>query len=191
MKTKAILSVMAGAAVLMLLGGCKEKKQANDETIIAIDYTPPVVTGPISMDSLTESRSVVWMNRGYTVSITRVPMPTLPMVSNDYGQKYVDNRVTVVVRRPDGSEFYNEVFTKSSFSTLLDADYKKNGLLAGIRFVKAEGQRLEFAVSIAHALLIDSEEMVLKLTVDSQKNLKIDYDDQYDIVPGDDDDVEA
>lgn len=190
MKTKAILSVMAGAAVLMLLGGCKEKKQANDETIIAIDYTPPVITAPISMDSLTESRSVVWMNRGYTVSTTRVPMPTLPMVSNDYGQKYVDNRVTVVVRRPDGSEFYNEVFTKSSFSTLLDADYKKNGLLAGIRFVKAEGQRLEFAVSIAHALLIDSEEMVLKLTVDSQKNLKIDYDDQYDIVPGDDD-VEA
>ena len=46
-------------------------------------------------------------------------------------------------------------------------------------------------MSIAHALLIDSEEMVLKLTVDSQKNLKIDYDDQYDIVPGDDDDVEA
>lgn len=184
MKTKAILSVMTCAVALMLLGGCKEKKQASDETIMAIDYTPPVITDPISMDSLTESRSVVWMNRGYTLSITRVPMPSLPMVSNDYGQKYVDNRVTIMVRRPDGSEFYNEVFTKSSFSTLLDADYKKNGLLAGIRFVKADGQRLEFAVSIAHVLLIDSEEMVLKLTIDSQKNLKMDYDDQYDIVPG-------
>jgi len=184
MKTKAILSVMTCAVALMLLGGCKEKKQASDETIMAIDYTPPVITDPISMDSLTESRSVVWMNRGYTLSITRVPMPSLPMVSNDYGQKYVDNRVTIMVRRPDGSEFYNEVFTKASFNPLLDADYKKNGLLAGIHFVKADGQRLEFAVSIAHVLLIDSEEMVLKLTIDSQKNLKMDYDDQYDIVPG-------
>lgn len=183
MKEKGLLSIVLCVVATMLLGSCKGKQQEREEVIMAIDYTPPVITDPVCMDSITDSQQVAWMGSAYSVTVKRVPMESLPMVSNDYGQKYVDNSVTIVIRRPDGSEFYNQTFTKSAFNALLDADYRKNGLLANIRFEKTDGQCMEFSVSMAHVQLLDSEEMPLKLIIDSQKNIKLDYDDSYDIVP--------
>jgi len=182
MKKITLLTMSIGLMSVLLLIACGGKKNADNETIMAIDYTPPVITDPIAMDSVTDSRTVVWMNGGYRVTVQRVPLKSLPMVSNDYGQKYVDNRVSITIRRPDGSEFFSQAFTKSAFNAFLDADYRENGLLADIHFDKAVGEQLEFTVSVAHALLIDSEEMLLKLIIDNKKNVKVDFDDNYDIV---------
>lgn len=182
-KTTLWISMLCLVAAV-LISACGGKKNTDNGKIMAIEYTPPVIVDPISMDSVKTSQRVNWINGSYTVTIKRVPMPSLPMVVNDYGQKYVDNRVTIEIRRPDGSEFFNESFTKSAFSSLLDNDYRKNGLLADIQLEKANGRQLEFTVMMAHVLLLDGEEMPVKLIIDSQKNYKVDYDDSFDIVPG-------
>ena len=65
------------------------------------------------------------------------------MVSDETGQKFVDNVIALVVSREDGSVFYRHQFTKKDFNSYLDDDYRKTGILEGLVYDKVEGDWLE------------------------------------------------
>lgn len=174
-------------ASLCLLTGCKEKKQT--EEIIAPKIETPKPQGPISMQPYSNTIPVEWLGKDYKVEVGRAACDSLPIVKDETGQKFVDNRITLRVLRADGSVAISKTFTKTTFSNYLTANYRQSGILAGFVFNKVEGQQLSFAASVC--LPQTDEYIPLEVKVDNFGNVKIERDSQMDtngsgIADGDD-----
>ena len=160
-------------AAALLLGACGGKKSSGGD-IITTDYETPKLQEPISMNVVQESREVQWAGgRSYHLQIYRLPADSLPKVSDERGQKYVDNQVKISITRPDGSTFFDHTFTKASFAGWLDSDYRVNGLLEDIRLFRADDDELLFTAAVNHPAASDDEAVVLRLTVDRQGGISI------------------
>lgn len=169
---------IAIVALTALIGvaGCKEKKQTQD--IIAPKMETPKPQAPIRMQAYSDSRNVQWLGKTYTVEWSRTASDSLPLVKDEAGQKFVDNLAAVTVRRADGTVAISKTFTKAAFDAYLTPGFRKSGLLAGLVFIEADDQHLEFAVSVG---LPQSDEYIpLELKIDNFGNVKIERDSDLD-----------
>ena len=164
--------------VIGLVGifGCKEKKPSED--IITVREEIPAPSGPVRMQSFNNQRVIQWLGKEYHVEITRTADDSLRMVTDETGQKYVDNRVSLIIRRADGSVAIQKKFLKSVFEAYIDQEYKKGGVLEGLVFDKVNGQHLEFAASIS--LPQTDEYIPLNVKIDNFGNVTIERDSQMD-----------
>ena len=164
-------------AALALLAGCKEKKQTED--IIAPRKTEVVRPAePSRMQPYSRTWPVKWLGKDYQVVVNRVPNDSLPIVKDEAGDKFVDNSITLEVRRADGSVAINKTFTKASFDAYLDANYRKSGILEGLVFDEVDGLWLEFAASVS--LPLTDEYIPLEVKIDNYGNVKIERDSEMD-----------
>ena len=169
------LTLLAG---LMLLAGCKEKKQTQDIIV------PPQVaehvepSEPVRMQPYSKTWAVQWLGKAYQVTVNRVSNDSLPIVKDEMGQEFYDNSITLEVRRADGSVAISKTFTKASFADYLDNSYRKEGILEGLVFNEVDGQCLEFAASVN--LPQTDEYIPLEVKVDNFGNVKIDRDSDMD-----------
>ena len=139
--------VMVVAALgLVLLASCGEKKKSED--IIAQRVIKVKPKAPVKMQEYNDERDVEWIGKSYHVAVHRQPADSLPMVKDETGQKFVDNVFSVAVSRQDGSVFFKRTFTKDYFLQNITEEYRKNGILEGIVFDKADGDWLVFAGSV-------------------------------------------
>ena len=111
------------------MAGCGKKKQAEDIIVPKVEVTKP--QGPIRMQEYKQTKDINWLGRPYQVEVLRVPDDSLRMVKDEYGQQFVDNRITLRILRSDGSTFFNRSFTKAAFENYLDDDYRRTGILEG------------------------------------------------------------
>ena len=179
--TKHQLTVLCLTALVMLTG-CKEKKQPVD--IIAEKVETPQPSGPVRMQTYQDQSEVQWLGKAYKIEISRVPDDSLAMVSDESGQKFVDNRISLVVRRSDGSVAISKTFLKRTFETYLDQNYKRGGILEGFVFDKVDGNFLDFAASVC--LPQTDEYIPLAVKIDNYGNLSIKRDTEMDTNGGGD-----
>lgn len=177
--------LLIAASAFVVLSSCKEKKPS--EEIIVTKYVVKAPEAPIKMSVDKRENQVEWMGKPYTVVVERMPSDSLPMVKDEDGQLYVDNRVSLKVIRGDGSVFCTKTFTKASFASYLDDDYRATGILGSFWFTEADDQELEFAVCVNHPQS-DDEFIPLKLTLDRQGGISIKRDSDLDINGGSNDD---
>ena len=163
-------------ACLLTLAGCKEKKQTQDIIAPRIEVAKP--SGPIRMQPYNDQRDVKWLGKTYKVEINRTPSDSLPMVKDETGQKFVDNRLSLVVRRSDGSVAIQKSFTKATFEGYIDAGYRKAGILEGLVFDEVDDQQLKFAASVC--LPQTDEYIPLNVQIDNFGNVRIARDSQMD-----------
>ena len=178
--------IMALTAVLAL-AGCKEKKQTQDIIAPRVEEAKPA--GPIRMQPYNDQREIQWLGKIYKVEISRTPSDSLPKVKDETGQQFVDNRISLVVRRTDGSVAISKTFTKANFDAYIDARYRKEGILEGLVFDDVDEQDLEFAASVC--LPQTDEYIPLEVTINNYGNVKIERDSQMDTNgdTNDDDDI--
>lgn len=120
--------------------------------------------------------------------IHRVADDSLAMVEDENGQKFVDNRITLTIKRSDGTVFFKKVFTKSNFNSYLDNDYRKTGILEGLVFDKVEGSAVKFAASVSHPQT--DEYIPLVVTISKSGGVSISLDNQLDTSAEEDEDSE-
>ena len=173
MSNKTMLTLLAA---LTLLAGCKEKKQSED--IIAPKVVETKPSGPIKMQTYSDTRDVAWLGKQYKVEVKRTPDESLPLVKDETGQQFVDNTIRVVVRRADGSVAIEKTCTKASFDVYVDANYRKMGILEGLVFDEVDGNTLEFAASVS--LPQTDEYIPLEVKIDNFGNVKIERDSELD-----------
>ena len=176
--------IFVAAFGLTVLSACKEKKPQEEVITVRQEVFKP--QAPIRMQEYKQESDVKWMGSSYHVRITRVPVDSLPMVKDETGQKYVDNSIKLTVTRADGSTFVDRVFTKASFSSYLNDNYRRTGILEAMIFEKVEGNKLEFAVSVAHPQSED-EFIPLEMKIDGDGVVNISRDTAIDTYGGDDD----
>ncbi len=168
--------ILAPLAVLLTVG-CKEKKTTGD--IIAPKAEQPATpSAPEYMQSYSDSREVLWLDRTYKVEVKREACDSLPLVSDERGKKFVDNSITLTVRRSDGSVAISKHFTKSNFEQYLNQKFWKEGILEGLVFDEVDDQQLEFAASVC--LPQTDEYIPLVVKIDRNGNVSIKRDSELD-----------
>lgn len=180
--TKQQLTITCLTALVML-AGCKEKKQPVD--IIAEKVEAPQPSGPVRMQPYQDQRDVQWLGKAYKMEISRIADDSLALVSDESGQQFVDNRITLVVRRSDGSVAISKTFLKRTFDAYLDQNYKRGGILEGFVFDEVDGNYLEFAASVC--LPQTDEYIPLEVKIDNYGNMSIKRDSEMDTNGGNDD----
>lgn len=181
--TKQQLTVLCLTGLLMLTG-CKEKKQPVD--IIAAKVEAPKPSGPVRMQAYHDQRDVQWLGKSYQIDITREPDDSLAMVADETGQKFVDNRVKLVIRRSDGSVAISKTFLKRTFDVYIDNEFKRAGILEGFVFDEVDGNQLEFAASVSFPQT--DEYIPLEVKIDNFGNLTIKRDSELDTRGDDEED---
>lgn len=167
---KRIALVLTAVLTIGLLTGCKQKKQTED--IIVHKTEIPKPQAPIRMEPYNQEKDFKWLDRDYQVNISRTPDDSLRMVKDEFGQKYVDNRITLRIIRADGSIFFERTFTKATFDELLDDDYRQTGILEGVVFDRVDGYQVLFAGSVSHPQT-DDEYIPFIITVDNMGEVDI------------------
>lgn len=173
MNNKVAIVAMAS---MVLLAGCKEKKQTQEFIAPKIETKGPAA--PVRMQPYADQRDVQWLGKEYKVEVSRTPSDSLPMVKDETGQRFVDNRIAVKVLRTDGTVAISKTFTKATFDSYITANYRKAGILEGLVFDKVDGQQLEFAASVC--LPQTDEYIPLEVKIDNFGNVKIERDSEMD-----------
>ena len=171
-----LLVMITVALGTSLLTGCKQKKESKDIIVPTVEEVKP--KGPISMQPYNQQQQGEWLDKHYQVFIDRVADDSLRMVEDETGQKFIDNRINLRVVRADGSVFFKQEFTKSSFNAQLDDDYRQTGILEGLVFDKVDGNNLVFAGSVSHPQT--DEYIPLVVTVSNFGKVTIKRDDLMD-----------
>ena len=145
---KKLVKIVIFLLLVVSVASCSEKKKHDD--IIATKVEQPKPQAPVRMQDYRQTTDVKWLGKSYQVDVSRIPDDSLRMVKDEYGQKFVDNRITLRIIRSDGSVFFSKSFTKAAFDHFLNDDYRKTGILEGLVFDKVEGNNLFFAASVCH-----------------------------------------
>ena len=173
---KQLLPIIAVILLVGTIASCSSKKQRED--IITTKYEKPAPQGPIRTDDYKDTTQFRWLDRDYTCTIERMADDSLPMVKDETGQQFVDNRVRVVITRADGSKFFDKEFTKVSFDSYINEDYRKTGILEGFVFDRVENSEVRFACSVSRP---QSDEFIpLILSVNRMGNIDIKQDTRID-----------
>ena len=173
---KKIQLFVALLMVALMISSCGKKKESKDIIVPTVEEVKP--KDPISMQPYNQQQQVEWLDKHYQVFIDRVADDSLRMVEDETGQKFIDNRINLRVVRADGSVFFKQEFTKSSFDALLDDDYRQTGILEGLVFDKVDGNNLVFAGSVSHPQT--DEYIPLVVTVSNFGKVTIKRDDLMD-----------
>ena len=173
---KKIQLFVALLMVALMISSCGKKKESKDIIVPTVVEVKP--KDPISMQPYNQQQQVEWLDKHYQVFIDRVADDSLRMVEDETGQKFIDNRINLRVVRADGSVFFKQEFTKSSFDAQLDDDYRQTGILEGLVFDKVDGKNLVFAGSVSHPQT--DEYIPLVVTVSNFGKVTIKRDDLMD-----------
>ena len=158
--------LLSAAIISVAICACSEKK-TNDNNIITTDYEIPTPQEPIAMSPADSQVDVQWIEgRTYHVNISRTPADSLPKVTDNIGQEYIDNKVLITVKRQDGSTFFSQAFVKSTFAEWLDNDYRMNAILNGISFISVNADKLMFTATITPPQAAEDEAIDLMISVD-------------------------
>lgn len=109
----------------------------------------------------------------FVYSIHREADDSLKAVIDENGDKFVDNYYDLTVLR-DGANFFRRRFTKASFGSQLDENFRKNGILDGFRFMSAQEGKLTFGVCVSFPESDMSEPFVLTIGPDGSYTLEPD-----------------
>ncbi len=197
MKTNKIITQAFAAtifsAVLAMFTACSSKPQSND--IIA---KKPVKAAPKptqNMGDYKQNRSVEWMGNTYNICVERKADQSLPLAVDESGNKYYDNRITLSILRPDGTQFFKRTFSKTDFADYAGDDYK-DGALLGIVLDHTDNGNIYFAASIGSPDKMSDNYVPLVLKISHVGGVSISKDTKLDTMSDDmpddeaDDDVE-
>ena len=159
-------------AMLMtvVMASCKEKKEPEEIIIEKVVDKPQPEEQEMSDEKL--DGGFEWIGgASYTYTILRKPSSALRKVKN-HDVTYTDNEITLVVKRADGTVFFEKKFTKANFAPALPKQFNDNGVLLGMNFEKAAGNNLNFVVSVGSPDDSYDEFFYVFMTLDNYGNTK-------------------
>lgn len=135
--------------ILSLLSACSsQKKNQTDDIRILTEESA-------SLDSMqrmpvSDSKIIINYNgRQYHSVVLREPDEKLSIVVNDQGGQFVDNRISLKLTSEGRTIFY-KVFTKNTFTALVDGDFLDNAILESLVYDKTTTQGIQYIASICY-----------------------------------------
>ena len=122
-----------GACAIFMLSSCGEKKSNVKEEAQQTEQQQAVAGTPYAEPELKNSSTAKLGGRTYQITVERRADTSLPVVTDELGNRFYDNRVEVSILR-DGQPFFKRSYTKDAFSDFLSASDKQGTVLLGMAF---------------------------------------------------------
>lgn len=132
-------------SALFALSSCTQQNTKKEVTI----QTEQTIDEVHSMPDYSYIDSLMQGSHKVVYSIERECAEDLPIVEDEYGVKYKDNRYALDIRK-DGNKLFSKKFTKADFNSKLSEDFKKYGIIDGMRFNRAEEGKLYFNTCVSY-----------------------------------------
>ena len=164
--------VLLVGITVALLAACDSDKKPKSDVIIAEKYVPRKPQPPIRRQPSHRTEQVQWGGAMYDIVIDQRPDDSLALVKGDHGQPYVDNRITLTIRRTDGSTFFHHDVTKKTLDACLDNIFRRQGILDGMVYDTISDGHLRFGLQVAFP---DADDMFLpiRMLIDRQGNFSV------------------
>lgn len=144
---KLIYLLLLPLAVAVAACGGKKGSSERESVLATMDSIDS--HGLQRMQTSKSEMDLKFKGKDYHSLVSRTPDESLPHVSNEMGDTYVDNKI--VLRLTRGSEtVLNKTFTKNDFSSVVDADFLSKSVLEGIVYDKTTAQGIVYAASVCY-----------------------------------------
>ncbi len=127
-RTLTVLATLAFALFTASCGGKGKGGPQTDTTQTAQQTKEPYADSPLN-NNYTANLG----GHAYDIRIARHADKTLPVVHDDMGAAYYDNRVDVTITR-DGEAFFSHAYTKEAFADFLSANESRGTVLLGMAY---------------------------------------------------------
>ncbi|TGY08330.1 MULTISPECIES: DUF4738 domain-containing protein [Bacteroides] len=144
---KNIVYILVCASVVFFTACSSQDKNKKDGLLLMQDSTE--FAGLQRMQVSDVKTSFRYKGKEYQSSVVRRPDESLPIVKNEQGEKFVDNRITLHITC-DGKHVVDKVFTKDNFASLVDAKFMKYSILEGLVYDKTTPQGIIYAASVCY-----------------------------------------
>lgn len=135
--------------LLVTFAACSNKnKTANEGSEMALQDSVDA-HGLQRMQTSKAEVDISFKGKEYHSVVSRTPDDGLPHVANDLGDTYVDNKIVLRLTR-GGEVVVDKTFTKSDFSSVVDADILQKSVLEGIVYDKTTPQGIVYAASVCY-----------------------------------------
>lgn len=131
----------------MVACGSKNGKAKSDIEVVNPDSMD--VHGLQRMQTSKAEMDISYKGKKYLSMVSRMPDEELPHVSNEMGDVYVDNKITLSLTR-EGQKVFEKTFTKNDFVAVVDSDFLAKSVLEGIVFDKTTPQGFVYAASVCY-----------------------------------------
>ena len=138
---KAYLSAFVAA-------GCGGKVNSKKESVLATQDSVDA-RGIQRMQTSKSEIDIKFKGKDYRSFVSRTPDESLPHVTNEMGDTYMDNKIVLRLTR-GGESVFNKTFTKNDFSSVVDADFLAKSVLEGIVYDKTTPQGIVYAASVCY-----------------------------------------
>ncbi len=164
---KKIFRASALLLFVVLIAACSGKKSEsqtsdNDTTTTAKANTP------YANSSQTNDYTARLGGTDYVVTISRSADTSLPVVTDELGNKFYDNRVNVQVKR-GAEQVLNKTFTKENFSEFLTSQSERQGtVLLGMAYdsEKSDGHTLRLGAQIGQVGIEEGPAFTVEIPLD-------------------------
>lgn len=154
----------------LLLSAChSSQKERQDASAAAIEDSI-AKAGPQRMQVSDIKTTITYQGKDYQSAVRRQPDESLPIVVNEQGEKFVDNRISLRLTC-NGQVVVSKVFTKETFASLVDARFLKYSILEGLVFDKTTPEGILYAASICYPQTDLYIPLRITVTADGQVSL--------------------
>lgn len=161
MKTTFKLIMLATMATTMT--ACGNHNKQKDYIEVSDSVKKP--TTPQKMQEYKSVKTISWRGDTYTYNIHRIVDIHLPVIVDENGNKFYDNKIDLTVTR-NGSPFFSQTFTKSTFAPYIEQSFKDRGTLEGLVFDKKGDGYIQFAASVCYPQTDEFIPLIVKLFPD-------------------------
>ena len=152
------------------VSACGGKKGIENQTLLArIDSID--AHGLQRMQTSKSETNFKFKGKEYHSFVSRTPDESLPHVTNEMGDTYVDNKI--VLRLTRGNEtVLNKTFTKNDFSSVVDAKFLSKSILEGLVYDKTTSQGIVYAASVCYPQTDLYMPLSITITADGKMSIR-------------------
>ena len=143
------LFYMLACISVIFLSACSSQNKKEKEDAQALMQDSVKAAGPQRMQVSDVKATFTYQGKEYQSSVLRQPDENLPIVKNEQGEKFIDNRITLRLTC-GGKQIVDRVFTKENFASLVDAKFMQYAILEGLVYDQTTPQGIIYAASVCY-----------------------------------------
>lgn len=136
-------------SLTVAMTACGGKNGASDKESVWATQDSVDAHGLQRMQVSKSEIDIKFRGKDYHSYISRTPDESLPHVSNEMGDTYVDNKIVLRLTR-GGETIFNKTFTKNDFAAVVDEKFLSKSILEGLVYDKTTPNGIVYAASVCY-----------------------------------------
>lgn len=132
--------------------------------------TSTSLEAPYAEQEKADTFSARLAGKDFKILITRKADKSLPVVTDDMGKQYYDNRVDIIITR-DGEDFFKNSYTKETFSEFLAKDESQGTVLLGMAFdqIKSDSHAIYLGSQVGQVGIEEGPAFSIEIPLDGSR----------------------